>query len=318
MRNSRYLSAFSVLLLLACGGFRSTLQRYEYRQIHMGVEARLVLYAPDSARAVTAARAAFRRMAELDAIMSDYREDSELMKLAAEPPGKWVPVSEPLWRVLTVAQELARLSSGAFDVTVGPYSLLWREARRTGRFPGETMLQEARGRTGWRHLQLDPASRSVRLNRPGMRLDLGGIAKGFAADEAIAVLRDHGLPRALVEFGGDIAAGEPPPDKGGWEIRLDDPAGAPPVIELANAAISSSGDAAQFVVIEGVRYSHVVDPRNGMPLTGRTAATVIAPHALLSDPLATTVGVLGPEEGPRFLREHYPGLTLYVRRLDSH
>ena len=314
MRGPRYLSTFLILLLVACGGFRSTLQRYEYRQIHMGVEARLVLYAPDSMRAVTAARAAFRRIAELDAIMSDYRDDSELMELVAQPAGRWVQVSQPLWRVLTVAQEVARRSSGAFDITAGPLVLLWREARRTGRLPDETVLQEARGRTGWRHLQLDSTRRSVRLDRPGMRLDLGGIAKGYAAAQALTVLRDHGVSRALVELGGDIAVGAPPPNEGGWEIRLDDPAGAPPVLKLANSAISTSGDAAQFVVIDGSRYSHVVDPRTGRALTRHTAATVISTNALLSDPLATALGVLGPEDGARFLREHYPGVTFYVRQ----
>lgn len=304
-----------MLLLTACGTFRSTPQRYEFRQIHMGVEARLVLYAADSARAVAAARAAFARLAALDAIMSDYRDDSELMRLVGRPAGDLVPVSEPLFTVLAAAREMSRRSQGAFDVTAGPLVQLWRQARRSGRLPGDDELAEALRRTGWRFLEVDSASRSVRLARPGMRLDLGGIGKGFAADEALAELRRHGVARALVEFGGDIAAGAPPPRRSGWPIRIDDPAGAPPVVELANGAISTSGDAVQFVVIDSVRYSHVIDPRTGTALTSHTAATVIAPSGVLSDALATTLGVLGPEAGTRFMREHYPNLTYYVRRL---
>lgn len=315
MRLSRYLSTFLILLLSACGMLRPTPQRFEYRQIHMGVEARLVLHAADSARAVRAARAAFGRLAELDAAMSDYRDDSELMRLTARPPGEWIPVSEPLLEVLATAQEISLQSGGAFDITAGPFVRLWREARRTGRLPDSAALADAGRRSGWRLLEVDAARSTVRLAQPGMRLDLGGIAKGFAADQAIEVLRAHGVERALLEFGGDIVTGAPPPGRRGWEIRIDDPAGAPPVVELAHGAISTSGDAAQFVVIDGVRYSHVVDPRSGRALSDRTAATVLAPRGALSDALATTLGVLGPEAGRDFMRRHYPGLRYYIRTL---
>lgn len=315
MPGLRFLLVFWGFVLLACVPLRATPQRFEYRQLHMGVEARLVFYAADSARALTAARAAFDRIAELDAIMSDYRDDSELMRLVAEPVGTWVSVSDPLWRVLLFAQQLARESNGAFDVTAGPVVRQWREARRTGELPGPRELAEARSRTGSRLLELDPDRKAVRLHRPGMRLDLGGIAKGFAADEALETLRRQGIDHALIEMGGDIVVGDPPPGQNGWRIRIADAAGAPPLIELANAAISTSGDAVQFVEIDGVRYSHVVDPRTGMALRDRTAATVIAPDGLRSDPLSTLAGVLGEEEGSAFLRRHYPETTFYIRQL---
>lgn len=276
----------------------------------------MVLFAPDSAAAVTAARAAFARIAALDASMSDYRDDSELMRLSGYPGGTPVPVSEPLWRVLRQAQELSRLSRGAFDVTVGPLVQLWREARRSGTYPPSDRLTEARLRTGWQRLRLDPRTRSVALLAPGMRLDLGGIAKGFAADEAVATLREHGIHRVLVEMGGDIVVGDPPPGRAGWEIRIADPGDAPPVVELANAAISTSGDAVQWVEIGGERYSHVVDPRTGVALRHSTASTVIAPSGLLSDGLSTLLGVLGPDEAPDFLREHFPGVRAWVRRVE--
>jgi FAD:protein FMN transferase len=306
-----------MVLLQGCAGLRTAPQRFEYRQIHMGVEARIVLHAPDSVRAITAARAAFHRLSELDAIMSDYRDDSELMRLTRHDTGSWIPVSTPLWQVLSQAQELARASGGAFDVTAGPLVVLWRAARQSGRLPSPQALEAARARSGWKLLQLDSASRSVRLTRPQMRLDLGGIAKGFAVDEALAVLGEHGAPRALVELGGDIAVGEPPPGSSGWTVRLDEPADAPHAVDLADAAISTSGDAAQFVVIDGLRYSHLIDPRTGHALTDRIAATVIARSARLSDPLATVLAVLGPEEGPRFAAEHFPEAAVYIRRLEE-
>ena len=316
MRIPGYLSTFWILLLLACGTFRPTLQRYEYRQIHMGVEARIVLYASDSSHAVTAARAAFRRIGELDAVMSDYRDDSELMRLVSRPALSSVRVSDPLWRVLVAARELSRQTDGAFDVTSGPVVRLWREARRNQNYPDEQALTGARELTGWNKLKLDSPTRSVILEKPGMLLDLGGIGKGFAADEALAVLRRHGAGRALVELGGDIVVGDPPPDRNGWEIRLQDAAGAPPVVELVDAAISTSGDAVQFVELDGVRYSHVVDPRTGVALRDQFAVTVIAPTGLLSDPLATALGVLGPEAGADFMRRHHPEVTFYIRRVE--
>lgn len=282
----------------------------------MGVEARLVFYASDSTRAVEAARAAFQRIGALDAIMSDYREDSELMQLTRAPAGSWVPVSDPLWEVLEQAQELARLSGGAFDVTAGPLIRLWRESRRTGELPDSAKLAEARTRSGWQQLSLDSAQRAVRFAVPNMQLDLGGIAKGYAADAAVEVLRQFGVRRAIIEFGGDIVASGPPPGRPGWQIRIDDPSGAPPAIHLSDAAISTSGDVVQFVEIDGVRYSHVVDPRTGTALHDRVAATVIAPSGMLADALATVAGVLGPDDGARFLATHYPAVTHYIRRIE--
>lgn len=283
----------------------------------MGVEARIVLHAADSVRAREAAAAAYARIAELDASMSDYRDDSELNRLTRNPPGTWVPVSEPLFTVLEAAQRMARLSGGAFDVTAGPQVRLWREARRSGVAPGSETRAAALAASGWSLLELDPRERAVRLATTGMQLDLGGIAKGYAADEALHVLGDHGLPRALIEFGGDIAVGDPPPNRRAWEVRVADAAGGPAVLQLRRAAVSTSGDAVQFVEIDGVRYSHVVDPRTGEALRDQFTATVVAPRAMLSDAIATVAGVLGPGEAERFAARHFPEVQVYVRRVEA-
>lgn len=303
-------------LLMSCVGLRPAPQRFEFRQIHMGVEARIVLHAADSLHAREAAAAAYARIAALDASMSDYRDDSELNRLTRQAPGVWIPVSEPLFAVLETGLLMARLSGGAFDVTSGPLVRLWREARRTGQLPTAEALAEARARSGWHMLELDPDARAVRLAAAGMQLDLGGIAKGYAADAALRVLREHGVPRALVELGGDIAAGDPPPGRRAWEIRVGDAGGAPPVIHLSRAAVSTSGDAVQFLDIGGTRYSHVVDPRTGQALRDQFTATVVAPTAMLSDAIATTAGVLGPREAERFVALHYPGVEIHIRRVE--
>jgi thiamine biosynthesis lipoprotein len=288
--------------------------RFEYRQVEMGVVARIVLYAPDESAAREAARAAFARVAALDSIMSDYRPESELMRLSARSGGPPVRVSEELFHLLSLADSLSRVSDGAFDVTAGPLVRLWRRARRTGTLPTEAERREAMSRVGWRHLHLDPAARTVRLDRPGMLLDLGGIAKGYAAQEAVRTLARQGVSRALVEMGGDLVASAPPPGRRGWRVRIDRPGRtAPDSLLLAHAALSTSGDTEQFVEIDGVRYSHVVDPATGVGLRTRVAATVLAPDGATADALSTLLTVLGPAQGRALLAARFPGVTAWVR-----
>ena len=281
------------------------LTRYEFAQPHMGTLVRIVLYAPSGLVADDAAGAAFGRVAALDQALSDYRDSSELMRLSRRSGGGPVEVSDDLFRVLRAAQQIARESAGAFDVTVGPLSVLWRHARRQGELPDGERLAAARALVGHDKLELDERRRTVRLLEPGMQLDLGGIAKGFAADEAAAILAQRGIARALIAAGGDIVATQPPPGHEGWRIAVAsiDGADRPPAgyLTLRNAAVSTSGDAEQFVVVGGVRYSHIIDPRTGLALTRRRSVTVVAPNGTTSDGLATAVSVMGAVSGMRLV-----------------
>jgi thiamine biosynthesis lipoprotein len=283
----------------------------------MGVDARLVVYAPDRPAAEDACAAAFARIAALDSMMSDYRHDSELNRLSARAGGPPTRVSPELFLVLRRAQDVARNSRGAFDVTVGPMVALWRQARKTGVLPAPAAIERARRRVGWRKLRLDERARTVRLATPGMKLDLGGIAKGYADDEAQRVLRQHGITRALVEMGGDIVVSGPPPGKAGWTIRVPSAGSDPGPVDMrfAHRAISTSGDTEQFVIIGGRHYSHVINPRTGQALTNRVQVTVTAPDGLTSDPLSTALCVLAGKD--RKLLRAYPGTTAYVRVLDT-
>ncbi len=274
----------------------------------------ITLYAPDQATAERACSSAFDRIAQVEAIMSDYRADSELMQLCARAGGPPVRVSEELFFVLRRAQELARRTDGAFDVTVGPYVQLWRRARRTGQFPTEAELAEARSRVGYEKIVLNESERTVQLLVPGMRLDLGGIAKGYALDCALRVLREHGIRHALLEAGGDIVAGLAPPGTAGWRIEVANAEPSRRWVYLALGAISSSGDTEQYVEYQGKRYSHIVDPRTGWGLTSRVATTVIARDGITSDSLATALCVLGKERGMRLIRA-VPGARAYVREV---
>jgi FAD:protein FMN transferase len=312
------LLALSLIVTSSFAAIPDAPSRFTYTQYHMGVDARLVVYAPDQPAAERACTAAFARIAALDSIMSDYRRDSELMRLCARAGGAPVRVSADLFAILRRAREVAEKSGGAFDVTAGPLIQVWRTARKSGKLPAAREIEAARRLVGWRNLHLDESAHTARLAVPGMKLDLGGIAKGYAADGAQRVLKEHRITRALVELGGDIVVSGPPPGTEGWMIRVPN-AGeeqGPTDLRFADRAISTSGDTEQFAVIGGRRYSHVVDPRTGQALTSRAQVTVIAPDGLTSDPLSTALTLLTPEERQKLL-EAYPGTTAYVRVLDG-
>lgn len=282
---------------------QSRLSRYEFTQNHMGTQFRIVLYADRSETANEAARAAFARVEELNSRFSDYRDDSELNELCRSTGP--VRISNDLFQILSLSREWSELTGGAFDITAAPAIRLWRRARRTVELPDSNQLRRARELIGYRNWSLDHNDRTVRLGKHGMQLDLGGIAKGFAADQALASLARFGIDRALVAAGGDVVVGEAPPGSKGWVVGVSPFADSkrPPLTRLVlrHAAVSTSGDAEQFVEIGGVRYSHIVDPRTGMALTSAGSVTVVARKGAISDPAATALSVLGPDEGLRMV-----------------
>lgn len=294
------------MLLLALGGCAGAprLERFESKRVCMGVQTRIVVYAPDRTAADAAANAAYRRIAELEDAFSDYRPNSELMRLCDRAGEGPAAVSEDLFDILRTGEALARASGGAFDVTVGPMVAQWRAARRSGRLPGPEELARVKSLVGWQLVKLDERARTVELGRPGMRLDLGGIGKGYAAQRAVDTLRAGGLARCLVALAGDIAVGEAPPGRLGWEIGVESGRGASPGrLLLTNAAVSTSGDTEQFIEIDGRRYSHIVDPRTGVGIPGGLSATIVAGRGELADALGTAVCVLGPDAGAELLRQ---------------
>jgi thiamine biosynthesis lipoprotein len=278
------------------------LTRYEFHRIRMGTPFKLVLYAPSEAVANAAASAAFDRIGQLDRIFSDFDPDSELSRLCrSSGPGHPVLVSRELGDVLSRSLALSARTRGAFDVTVGPAVVLWRKTRRQKMLPTPSQLADARRRIGFRSVHLDREQGSVELAKDEMRLDFGGIAKGYAGDEALTVLRKQGLTHALIDGGGDVVVGDAPPGKRGWRIGiapLDQPDSEPTRFLLVqNAAVATSGDAYRYVEIAGQRYSHIVDPQTGLGLTRRCSVSVLAPDGLTADSLASAVCVLGPECG---------------------
>ena len=330
------------------------LQKFEYIRPKMGTGFRIVLYAPTKDTADAAAEAAFARIDQLNAILSDYDPNSELSKLSQRTLNGAMPepvkVSDDLWRVLEQSQIAAERSNGAFDITVGPFVKLWRRSRDMGELPTPERLAEARKSVGYHFLKLDPKAHAVQLLAPRMRLDVGGIGKGYASGEALAVLKKLGITRAAVGAAGDLSVGDPPPGRQGWRVAIQSlpvnvattqpstgPASEPAVtgdaavaaeespaspdfggayVRLSNYGASTSSDTERFTIINGQRYSHIIDPATGLGMTHRVGVTVIAPDDTTADWMALAVCLMGPEKGMALV-ESTPGAAARMVSLDG-
>lgn len=270
------------------------LHRFEYSEPHMGTQVRIVLHAESRVRAEAIAQDAFATVSRLDSLFSDYRTDSEIAQLARESgSGSLRPVTDELWEVLNLAEEWSEWTDGAFDITVGPLTLLWRWAMRRGVFPDSARHAEARARSGHEGLRLDSLGRAASLVRDGMSLDLGGIAKGYIAQAVADQIARDGARSVLVDAGGDIVLGDPPPGEEGWRIEFP----GREAYLLSNAAVATSGDQYQFLEHDGVRYSHILDPRTGLGVPDAPTVVVVAGDGTTADVLASALTVLGAEAG---------------------
>ncbi len=259
----------------------------------MGVEVRVTLYATGEEHARRGARAAYAAVAAVDDRLSDYRRSSEIRRLERMPAGTWHPVSPGLARTLGRARAVAEWSDGVFDPTVGPLTRLWRAARAAGSLPDSAAVREAEARVGWRRFTVDTTMHRVRLEAPGVQFDLGGIGKGAALDAAARALDSLNLGAYLIQAGGDLVAGDPPPGTIGWTVALREITGVDELPPIARSALAVSGDGGQYIDVDGRRHSHTVDPRSGWATTHGISAVVIAADATLADGVATVVAVLG-------------------------
>ena len=296
--------------------------RFEFESKRMGTTFRVVVYA-DEAVATKAAAAGFARVASLEAVMSDYRPDSEVMlacKANDAAPGKPIRVSDDLLCVLARSAEMSRVSGGAFDVTVGPLTKLWRVSRKTQELPDAQELAAALALVGHDKVTLDPVGKTMTLESAGMRLDFSGVGKGFAADEVLKLLnRDFGVTSALVAAAGDITCGDAPPGQAGWSVEIAPlrKGGPKRTLTLANASVSTSGDLEQVAVIGGVRYSHLLNPKTGLGLTGRRSVTVIARDGTTADSATKGASVLPPNRTLEFVAKLPGAEVLIVTQLDD-
>ena len=254
----------------------------------MGTTARIVVHVAEAEKGEAAIEAAFQRASEINLICSDYNPESELMRLCRAPVNHPIPVSDTLAVVLSHARATAKHTKGSFDPTLGGFTKLWRKSKRKKELPDPILLERARQAAGWQKFEVHLENRVVTVKDENLLFDLGGIAKGYAADEMLRVIKNRGIPSAMVAVAGDIRLGAPPPGRTSWAVGIRTlGADIEQIIQVSNCAVSTSGDLERYVEIEGVRYSHIIDPGTGLGLTRRIAATVVAPTAVQSDPLAT-------------------------------
>lgn len=294
-------------------------KRWVFLQPKMGATFSIQVYAADSVRAARAAQEAFAVVDSLNLIFSDYLDTSELSRLSRRAgSGTWQPVSEALFDILYQSQQAWRKSRGAFDVSIGTLTQLWRKTRKERQLPDAQTLQNALKGAGFQHIDLDASQRAVRLRRPNTLLDLGGIGKGYAAQRMLEVMQKYGFAQALCDAAGNMAIGLAPPEREGWQVGIELPSQRgqllPRQLSLQQGAISTSGDLYQFVEINGVRYSHILNPHTGLGLTNRRQVSIVAPDAAQADWLSTACCILSPRKALRLARhERVEILLLEVR-----
>lgn len=303
-RFQAFLLAFLTMSAFVASSFADDeLTRFEFSEQKMGVPVSVILYAGSPEKAQEAVDAVWKRFDELNDVLSDWDPESEIVRVCrmAGESGESVAVSNELRHALEESRRYCELTDGAFDATVGPIVKLWRRSRYFHEAPPKSMLESSKKNVGLDVWSLDESGVRVRKN---VRFDVGGIAKGIVMDEALEILRSMGINSALLNASGDLRIGDPPPGKNGWTVGVasldDEPAFYK---ELANVGVASSGDANRYVEIDGVRYSHIIDPRTCEPLTRRCVATVLAPTATTADALASALCVLGPQDAPAVLEK---------------
>jgi FAD:protein FMN transferase len=313
----------SVLIRTRHGGLTSSAQeeqlsRYEFTSTHMGTQWRIVLYATGADDAKKTAKAAFDRVAELEKVMSDYDGTSELMtvlKANDATPDTPLKLSDDLFDVLNKAKSMTTATGGVFDPSIGPLVQLWRTSRRTKKLPDEATLAAAKKLVGPDLWSVDEKKKTLTLKHARMRLDLGGIGKGYAADAAMAVLKKHGVTSALIAASGDITVSAAPPGKPGWTVDIaplkkDD---TPRRLLLVDQSVSTSGDLFQYVEINGVRYSHVLDPGTGLGMTGHRSGTAVMPSGWQADAYTKATLLLEPKKALELLEVQGGQMYLAVK-----
>lgn len=266
-------------------------------EVVMGTTVRVELWCEDAGRGQAAADAVMQEMHRIDRAMSPHKPGSELSRINRDAHREAVALSNEMFLLLVQAQRFAQLSQGAFDITYASVGCLYDY--REGRAPDAAALARGRAAIGWRGLELDARTRSVRFAREGMRIDLGGFAKGHAVDNAAAILARHGIHHAHVAAGGDSRVIG---DKRGrpWTIGVRDPRRADAVVAvlpLVDSAISTSGDYERYFERDGVRHHHIVDPATGVSPASVRSATVLAADGLTCEAMSKTIFVLGVERG---------------------
>lgn len=289
---------FLFLFLSACD--REAAVTFKKTETVMGTEVSVTVVAKSRDDGERAIEAAFDEVRRLDRMMSLYKDDSEITSINMFAGKKPVRVSPEIIDVVDAANRISELTHGTFDITVGPLIVLWQMRLEEGKVPTQEEIDAVKRRVGYRNIRIDRKRSEIFLERPGMIMDLGGAAKGYAADRAAAVLASHGIKDAVVAVAGDIRVMGRRPNGAPWRIGIQHPRDKDKtiaVLELSDISISTSGDYERFKIIGKKRYHHIIDPRTGRPAEGMESVTVIGGTGAVIDPLTTALFILGPKDG---------------------
>ena len=273
----------------------------------MGTVVQITFWTDDEPAAAKAAAAVFAEFDRLDALMTTWTDDSDVSKINAAAGKKAVAVSEETFTVIQRAVEVSRLSKGVFDITVGVYAGLWKfDEDNDGTIPAAAEVEKRRKLVGWKHIVLDKKKRTVKLKKKGMKITLGGIGKGYAVDRAAKLLWDAGFVDFILQAGGDMfVSGKK--DAAKWVVGIRDPRGDRAdtfaVAPIENHSFSTSGDYERFVLKDGVRYHHILDPRTGRPAMATRSVTVMAKDAFTADAWSKVLFILGAEEAMKLVEK---------------
>jgi FAD:protein FMN transferase len=283
--------------------------RFEESRISMACTYSIIAYGREEHELKKILNEALDEIDRIDRLMSHYKKESELSKINREASNRPVRVDSELFDFISECIKYSRESDGAFDITVGPLMKAWGFFRDEGRLPSEAELSSARRSTGYQHIILNNNEKTVRFDITGVELDLGGIAKGYAVDRAVSLLKSRGIERALVNACGSTIYGlGSPPDSSGWEMKIQDPIDHKKIaltVSLNNQTLSVSGSYEKFFEVAGVKYSHIMDPRTGMPAQGVLSVAVLTDTGTAGDALDNVFFVLGIER-TRKLIKRYP------------
>lgn len=318
--NFKYTFLLCAFLLFLTSSATAQLQRFHFSQPKMGSPLNIIFYTTDSLEANKLASGCFVLADSLNAIYSDYLPGSELNRLSNKA-GKdsFVKLSPQLYQIILMSKKASEISDGNFDITIGTLSQLWRKARKTNTFPSQEEVSNAKSFVGFKHIIMDPITHSVKIKQPGLRLDLGGIAKGDVAQKLVDYLRGKGVRHALVDAGGDIAMSAAPPGSPGWKVAVNLPEKGEEFLSknllIQNKAVATSGDIYQYIVHNGRKFGHIINPKTGYGITSQRNVTVIAHDGATADWLASACSILTMTKARKIARKMKAGLLItYEKR----
>lgn len=297
-----------ILSIIALSVYNKKPLEIKYTRTLMGTVVEITLVGKDEAKLNVAAEAAFSEIKRLEGLMSHYKEDTDVGRINAVAGKEAVHVSSETFEVIETALEVSRLSNGAFDVTMGILGKVWhftKDDKGEPIRPSQEEVKKLLPLIDYRQITVDKKNNTVRLAKQGMRINLGGIAKGYIVGKAADVLKRHGIKKGIVHAGGDMVVFQEPNDEP-WLIGIQNPREKDKIIgsiKTQNMTIATSGDYERFFIKDGSRYHHIMDPSTGFPANKCRGVTITAKDPTLADALSTAIFVMGPDEGMKLIEK---------------